>query len=218
MKLKSYLLILFLCSSMMISSQTKKGIGGEIGLYESEYGSFMGETTLTYNWLTGRNFSFSLGGMLIYTKTDDIPGWETDNAFYSFDEDKRLSFNIVTSATYMLPVFGHIGIFGTASAYFQPVPLSYISLDKATKTDPIVESKGKYAFNGFAPGAFGDLGFYYDIIRNDHILKLFLGFGYGWYDPLSDYRNNKIDGQELSTRIPDKKNHYRITFKFTGFK
>ncbi len=117
----------------------------------------------------------------------------------------------------MLPIFRKAGIYANAAFFFEPVPLSYVTLDKATRTDPIIESVGKYCFTKFTPGAFADVGIYYDIVRDKNMLKLFLGFGYEWCDPLLGYRNCRIDGQELSKRIPNKNNLFRITFRVVGF-
>jgi len=215
--MKKLLLISFLCYPLLLSSQVKRGFGGEVGLYNSDYGSFMAHTAITYNWMISKSFSASLGAMVIYNKIDDLSGWETNDASYYFDDEKILNFNVLSTATYTVPILKNTGIYVSVSAFFQPVPLNYISLDKATKTDPVIVSKGKYAFTRFGPGVFGDLGFYHAIVRDEHVLQLFLGIGYGWYDPLPDYRNNTIDGQNLSSRIPKQKDFFRITFKIMGF-
>lgn len=211
------LLISFLCYPLKLSSQIKTGFGGEVGLYNSDYGSFMNHTSLTYNWLISKSFSASLGVLMLYCKTDELSSWETQEVIYSFDDENIVRFNVLSSVTYTLPILKKTGVYGSASIFFQPVPLGWVNLEKSTRTDPISVSKGKYAFTRFGPGIFTDFGFYHDIVKNDHVLKLFLGFGYGWYDPLPDYRNSKIDGQDLSTRIPDTKFLFRITFRIMGF-
>lgn len=200
----------------MLPAQVKQAWGADAGIYNTSYGSFMGHVSFSRYWMPVKNFSVSLGGMMLYSSIDDVGSWQSGETFYSVDDDKIVRVNAVISATYTLPVFKQTGIYGSASAFFEPIPLNYISLDKWTATDPITQSKGKFVFTRFTPGVFADVGLYYNFVKGNESMKLFLGVGYGWYDPMIDYRNVTIDGQSLRSRISDKKDFYRFTIKLVG--
>ncbi|NDV57710.1 hypothetical protein [Bacteroides sp. 519] len=216
MKLKRFLLIIFICNPILLFSQIRAGWGGDAAMYTNyDYGTFMGHYSIARSWLMNRNFSVSLGAMFSYARLD-LPGLQTADAHYYFDDEYVGRLNVLTSATYTLPIFKIAGIYASASAFAEPIPFNYIGIEKHTATS-IDKSKGKFVFTRFTPGAFIDVGIYTDCKKNDGIFKIFVGVGYGWHDPVPDYRNARFDGQKLSAGFSDKKNMYRITIKIMGF-
>lgn len=52
--------------------------------------------------------------------------------------------------------------------------------------------------------------------RDNNGLRLSLGFGYGWYDMYAGYNRAIIDGQRISTYIPNNNLYKRISLKLIG--
>ncbi|NDV57704.1 hypothetical protein [Bacteroides sp. 519] len=212
-----FLLIIFMMYPVILFGQVRIGWGGDAAIYGNySYGTFMGHISITHNWLMSKNFAFSLGVMYSYTRIDELSAWKTSEAHYFFEDDVVNRINILASVTYAQPILKNTGIYVSGSAFAEPIPFSYVSIEKSTNVFDST-SKGKYAYTRFTPGAFIDIGIYHDFRKGNNLLKVFFGIGYGLHDPLPDYRNISIDGQDLSTRIPDKKDLYRVTLRIMGF-
>jgi hypothetical protein len=199
--------ILFLLQPSHSIAQVKKGLGIDGGMYFNSNEELLFSTSVTYNWLINKNLILSTGGMLVHSKLDKSWG------VYSLDENV-LRLNSVSSATYICPIYKQTGIYGSGSFIFEPIPFDYISIDKQTESKNV--SKGKYIFSRFTPGAFLETGIFHSFNKNNKALKLFCGIGYGWYDPFADYRSCTLDGQNLSSHIPQDKNYYRISVRLLG--
>lgn len=82
--------------------------------------------------------------------------------------------------------------------------------------DAVSENIGKYQFNGFSPGTFLEMGLVQYLSSDKNGLRLFIGFGYGWYDMYAGYNRAVIDGQKISSHIPDKNLYQRISIRLIG--
>jgi hypothetical protein len=204
----AFLIVSILCFyPVNLRSQNKKGLGGDIGMSFNSNQQPLFHYSITYNWLIRKNLIVSTGGMLLYSKLDE--NWGS----YALKENV-IRLNSISSLTYTLPLYKQTGLYENTSFIFEPIPVDYISIDKYS--DNGHNSKGKYIYSGFIPGVFLEAGVYHNFIKNNKMLKLFCGIGYGWYDPFIDYRNTTLDGQNLSTHIPNDKNYYRLSLKIIG--
>lgn len=217
-KITSMLVGLIIGSTSLLSAQTKKGLGLDASMYFNSNQEIDFSTSITYNWLLNRHISLSAGAMFFYLKPD-LPGWNTESGIGYELNDNVMHFNGVVSATFMQPVITNTGLYVNGSFFFEPIPLNYISIDKNVNSNGQYNSKsiGKFRYSAFSPGVFAETGIYHDLKRGNKILKLFIGFGVGWYDIYSAYRNYTIDNQKLSNYISNEKVYYRLSVRLAGF-
>ncbi len=200
-------MVLFFFSPMPLKSQVKKGFGGDAGMSFNSNQEILLHCSFTYNWIIHNRLILSTGGMFMHSKLNE--SWDS----YSLT-DNMIRLNSVSSVAYTTPTLMQTGLYGKGSFLFSPIPVNYISIDKYSSN--ISTSKGKIIYSGFIPGAFLETGIYHNFIKGNHTMKLFLGIGYGWYDPYADYRSTTIDGQKLSAHIPNDKNYYQLSLKVIG--
>jgi hypothetical protein len=202
-----------------IFSQTKRGLGVDAAVYSAPKMDVAFHYGLSYNWMLNKRLTLSAGAMLFHTKTD-AAGWnDTPYTSYLLDEETVIHLNAVVSATIVSPTVWNTGLYFNGSAFAQPIPLDYVSITKTETHNNVYKSKdiGKYRYSKFTPGAFAEAGIYHDIKRNDRLLRLFLGFAIGYYDPYSTYRNTVLDGQTLSPYFPENNVYYRLALRIFGF-
>jgi hypothetical protein len=207
----------FLVNTVCPLAQNRRTLSIDGGLYANSNNDVAAHVSVSRNWLFSPYFGVSAGAMLLFATLDDA-GWSTkeQTVRYSIDEKKVQHLNIVLSAFYMRPLVRNTGIYGNGSILFEPVPFDYISIEKWTGNDPISENRGKFQYSGFSPGAFAEAGLFHDFKKRNKGFRLFIGFGYGWYDMYAAYRRTTIDGQKLSFHVPSDNYYKRITVKLMG--
>lgn len=82
--------------------------------------------------------------------------------------------------------------------------------------NPVPENPGKFQYTGLSPGTYAKAGLFHDFRKDDVGFRLFIGFGYGWYDMYAAYRRTTIDGQKLSLHFPLDNYYKRITIRLMG--
>lgn len=208
-------LVVITISSVQLYSQPNKGIGFDVSLYDyDETGLHL---SVFYNWNIKRNLIASTG--LSFFQNEVTAGWFSENnTSYSFGHKNR-RVNGYLAGTFVLPVIKNFGFQINGNILFEIIPFNYISIDKGLNPTERQTSElvGKYVFTQFNPGAFADIGIYYDINKNNVRLRLMATMGYGFYDPVRDYRRTTIDGQKLGQYIHEKKHASRLSFKIIGY-
>lgn len=220
--MKNYLLLLFIFSINFfqpLSAQKQRGMGGDIGLYFNSNQNIGFHYSISYHWMLNKYVGTSVGAMFFHTKLDS-PGWwgENQKTFYSLENDNVKHFNITSSLFAIFPIIKNTGLYNHTSLFFEPVPIDNISLNKTIYNTQREESEtlNKTQYSRFSPGIFTEIGIYHDLKKEDNNLKLFCGFGYGWYDVYSAFQRCTIDNQQLSKHIPTDKNYYRISIRIIG--
>ncbi|MDH6313101.1 MULTISPECIES: hypothetical protein [Bacteroidales] len=208
-------MVIIVITSVQLYSQTKKGLGFDIAMYD--YNETGLHYSIFYNWDILKNLVFSTG--ISYFTNEVNAGWfSNDNTSYNLGEKNR-RVNGAIASTVVVPVFKKAGLLVTCNVLFDIVPFNYISIDKGLKVTEghTIEPIGKYVFTQFNPGAFVDIGLYYDMVKNDARLRLMVSMGYGIYDPVREYRRTTIDNQKLGDYISENKSATRISFKIIGY-
>lgn len=208
-----------LLSPVYSLAQNLKNLSMDAGLYFNSNNDIAFHYSVNYNRLFNPSFGVSAGAMFLSAPID-AAGWSSEGQtiHYYLDEKTVRHFNIVLSAFYIRTLIRNTGIYGNCSFLFEPVPYQHISIEKRTGNDwnQVPENYGKFQYSGFSPGTFADAGLFHDFKKGDKGFRLFLGFGYGWYDMYSAYRRTIIDGQKLSSRIPQDNYYKRITIRILG--
>lgn len=220
--MKTYVLLLFIfcvISPQHSFAQKQSGFGGEAGLYFNSGQNIGFHYSIGYHWMFNQFIGASVGAMFFHTKLDS-PGWWADNrrVFYSLENDNVKHFNITSSFFVTCPIIKNMGLYSHTSLFFEPIPIEHISLNKTIRNASREELKtlSKIQYSGFSPGIFTEMGIYRDFKKGEHKLKLFCGFGYGWYDVYSAFQRCVIDKQQLSEHVPTDKRYYRISIKIIG--
>ncbi|NDW12162.1 hypothetical protein D0T50_04560 [Bacteroides sp. 214] len=171
---------------------------------------------VNYNWMLNKYIGTSVGAMIYHYKVDGI-GWQASNQniYYSLDDENYKHINITSSLFFLLPLSKTIGLYNHNSFFFEPVPLESVSLDKTTYGAEGEQTKtvSKLQYSRFSPGVFSEIGLYCNLNKKENRLKLFLGFGCGWYDVYSAFRHCTIDKQRLEEYVTRNKAYYRISLK-----
>lgn len=220
--MKTYILLLFIfCfTSLQYSfAQKQRGLGGDVGLYFNSDQNIGFHYSISYHWMLNKYIGTSVGAMFFHTKLDS-PGWwgENQKVFYSLENDNVKHFNITSSLFAICPIIKNTGLYNHTSLFFEPIPIENISLNKTIHNTQREEYKtlNKTQYSRFSPGIFTEVGIYHDFKKGENNLKLFCGFGYGWYDVYSAFQLCTIDNQQLSKHIPTDKKYYRISIKIIG--
>jgi hypothetical protein len=217
--MKTYFLLPFVllafCSQYSFA-QGQRGLGGDIGLYLNSNQNIGFHYAVNYHWMLNKYIGTSVGAMFFHTKLDS-PGWygENQKTFYSLDNDKVKHLNVTSSVFALCPMIKSTGLYSHTSFFFEPVPIDNISLNKTTFSTQgkQYETFDKTQYSRFSPGIFTEIGIYHEFKREGNSLKLFLGFGYGWYDIYSAFNRCTIDKQRLSEHVPTDKNYYKISIR-----
>jgi len=218
-----YIKFLTLIAGLLIvnpffSLAQKKTLDIDGGLYFSS-SNIACHFSVNYNRLFNPNFGASAGAMFLSAPLN-VAAWSNveKTSCYYLDNNNVQHVNVVLSAFYIRPLMYNMGIYGNYSILFEPIPYEYISIDKRTNNDlnQVPEHIGGFQYSGFSPGTFADAGFFRNFVKDDKGFRLFIGFGYGWYDMYAAYRRATINGQSLSTRIPGDNYYKRITIKLMG--
>lgn len=209
-------LVMFFLNSVYLNAQIQKTLGMDGGFYFNS-SNIAYHFSLTYSLQFNQYFGISAGTMFLSVPLD-IAGWSDSsrNSSYYFDEDNIKRFNLFFSTFYSRPLFQSTGVYTNWSVSFEPIPYEYISLEKRMNNDILSENVGKYQFTGFSPGTFLEMGLVQYLNRDNNGLRLSLGFGYGWYDMYTGYNRAIIDGQRISTYIPNNNLYKRISLKLIG--
>lgn len=220
--MKTYILLLFIfcfTSSQYSFAQKQSGLGGDVSLYFNSDQNIGFHYSISYHWMLNKYIGTSVGAMFFHTKLDS-PGWWAENqkAFYSLENDNVKHFNITSSFFAICPIIKNTGLYNHTSLFFEPIPIENISLNKTIHNTQRDEFKtlSKTQYSRFSPGIFTEVGIYHDLKKGENSLKLFCGFGYGWYDVYSAFQRCTIDNQQLSKHIPTDKKYYRISIKIIG--
>jgi hypothetical protein len=199
-------------------AQNLKDLSMDAGLYfNSDNVAY--HFSVSQNCLFNPYFGVSAGAMFLAAPLD-VAEWTNaeQTSSYYLDYNSVEHLNIVLSAFYIRPLMYSMGIYGNGSVLFEPIPYQYISIEKQRVNDlnPVPENLGKFQYTGFSPGAFAEAGLFYDFKKGDRGFRLFIGFGYGWYDIYAAFRRTTIDGQKLSMHIPRDNYYKRITIRLMG--
>lgn len=220
--MKTYILLLFifcLTSPQYSFAQKQRGLGGDVSLYSNSNQDIGFHYSISYHWMLNKYVGTSVGAMFFHTKLDS-PGWWVENqkVFYSLENDNVKHFNITSSFFATCPIIKNTGLYNHTSLFFEPIPIENISLNKTIHNTQREEFKtlNKTQYSRFSPGIFTEVGIYHDFKKGENNLKLFCGFGYGWYDVYSAFQHCTIDNQQLSRHIPTDKKYYRISIKIIG--
>ena len=220
--MKIYFFLLFLLLFLHFpesSAQERKGWGGDIGLYSNSDSNLGFHYSISHHWMFNKYIGTSVGAMFFHTQLNSSGWWvDNDKTFYSLDERTIKRLNITSSLFAMYPSYKDVGLYNHVSFFFDPIPVDGISLNKTTFGTPGQESETfkKTRYSGFSPGVFAEAGIYYDLKKENNGLKLFCGFGLGWYDAYHAFNHSTIDGQKLSEHVPQNKNYYRISLRIIG--
>jgi hypothetical protein len=200
-------------------AQNLKDLSMDAGLYFNSDNDAAFHFSVNYNRLFNQYFGVSAGAMFLSAPLD-AAGWsnEEQTIHYYLDEKNVRHINIVLSVFYMRPFIRNTGMYGKGSVLFEPIPYQYLSIEKRTGNDwnLVPENHGKFQYSGFSPGTFAEAGLFYDFKKGDRGFRLFIGFGYGWYDIYAAFRRTTIDGQKLSMHIPRDNYYKRITIRLMG--
>lgn len=220
--MKTYILLLFIfcfTSPQYSFAQKQRGLGGDVSLYFNSNQDIGFHYSISYHWMLNKYVGTSVGAMFFHTKLDS-PGWWVENqkVFYSLENDNVKHFNITSSFFATCPIIKNTGLYNHTSLFFEPIPIENISLNKTIHNTQREEFKtlNKTQYSRFSPGIFTEVGIYHDFQKGENNLKLFCGFGYGWYDVYSAFQHCTIDNQQLSRHIPTDKKYYRISIKIIG--
>jgi hypothetical protein len=226
MKRARYIILIagcLLANAVCLLAQRQKELAIDGGLYGNSSNVAL-HFSVSENWLFNPNFGVSAGAMFLLAPPLDVAEWSDAGQTnrYSVDDNNVWHLNIILSAFYMRPLIRNTGIYGNGSFLFEPVPFDYISVEKRAGNDwyQVPEERGKLQYSGFSPGAFAEAGLFHDFKAREGKkgLRVFVGFGYGWYDMYAAFRRATIDGQKLSTQIRTPLDNYykRITIKLMG--
>lgn len=208
-----------LVNTVYSPAQNLKDFSMDAGLYFNSNNDVAFHYSVSYNRLFNPYSGVSAGAMLLLAPLD-AAGWSNGGQtnYYSLDGKNVPHLNFVLSVFYMRPLITNTGIYGNASFLFEPIPYQYVSIEKRTSSDwnQIPENHGKFQYSGFSPGTFAEAGLFHDFKKGDKGVRLFVGFGYGWYDMYAAYRRTTIDGQRLSLHIPGDNYYKRITIRLMG--
>ena len=207
-----------LVNTVCALAQNLKDLSMDAGLYFNSNNDVAFHYSINYNRLFNPYFGVSAGAMLLLAPLD-AAGWSNEETIhYSLDEKNVSHLNIVLSVFYMRPLISNTGIYGNGSFLFEPIPYQYVSIEKRTGSDlnQIPENLGKFQYSGFSPGTFAEAGLFQNFKNGGKGFRLFVGFGYGWYDMYAAYRRTTIDGQKLFTHIPQNNYYKRITIRLMG--
>lgn len=175
--------------------------------------------SVNYNRLLTPWLGVSAGFMYVESPLD-VPGWSNaeETSYYYLSDENVNHLNMVLATSFMCPLVHNVGIYVNGSFLFEPIPFDYISVEKEIISDQYQESEtlGKFQSTRFSPGVFTEAGLFYDFNRAGPGFRLFVGFGYGWYDMHVAYRKTVIDGQRLSRFMPENNNYNRITIRLMG--
>jgi hypothetical protein len=200
-------------------AQKQRGLVGDIGLYFNSIQNIGFYYAVSYHWMLNKYIGTSVGAMFFHTELDS-PGWwrENQKTFYSLENDKVEHLNVMPSVFAICPIIKSTGLYTHTSFFFEPVPIDNISLNKTSFSaqGQQYETLDKTQYSRFSPGIFTEIGIYHDFKKEGNGFKLFLGFGYGWYDVYSAYEHCTIDKQRLSELVPSDKNYYKISIRTIG--
>lgn len=215
----SLLYFLFIIFSQYSFAQKQRGLGGDVSLYFNSDQNLGFHYAINYNWMLNKYIGVSVGGMFFHTKLDS-PGWWRNNqkVFYSLNNTNVRHFNISSSLFVVYPIIKRTGLYNHSSLFFEPIPIENISLNKTSNdaNEERIKTISSTLFSRFSPGIFTEVGMYYNFEKEGNYLKLFCGFGCGWYDVYSAFRHGIIDNQKLSEHITTDNRYYRISIKIIG--
>ncbi len=217
----SVFLFCIVCCLCTSRAQIMRGWGADGSVYlSSPYGNYIADIGGSRYWSIGKFLTIGTGAKLSYVHMGNLGEWYTKNEHYSFnDDDPLISLDGIGNVALNFPIVKQIGVYCDASVSFSIIPWDYVEIKKYHHDTPInYDTKSIYAFNKFSPRLFTGAGVYYDFKQEGSILRVALGYGYGYYDALQGCRNVTYDGQKLSEHIPNASHLHRVILKVILFK
>ena len=212
--------------SLKVNPNRDRVSGGLYGScsFNSTYGNSVVEFGDFFDYEINKYLSVGSGLSFASIDARKLPNWtDGDNVYHIKRGEQIYNVNLLASVTGKLPVNKDGGLFLEATGLFEIVPINKVELER---TNLIDESDTQYAskrvFNGFSPGLFIDIGWYFS--RNEEVLTnkmlrellgpIYICYGIGFYDPLVGYRKASLMGQDISSHMPKNKLLHRITIKW----
>ena len=213
--------------SLKVNPNRDRVSGGLYGScsFNSAYGNSVVEFGDFFDYEINKYLSVGSGLSFASVDARKLPNWtDGDNVYHIKRGEQIYNVNLLASVTGKLPVNKDGGLFLEATGLFEIVPINKVELERTNLLD---ESDTQYAskriFNGFSPGLFIDIGWYFchneeAVIKYERVCELlkslYFSYGIGFYDPLVGYRKASLMGQDISSHMPKNKLLHRITIKW----
>lgn len=181
--------------------------------------------SFNYNLWLNNYISVYLGGLFTHSYSDNGGDWKgaSGSTYYFPDRLKTRHLNAQVGILFYTPSVLKTGLYGGGHAFCDLIPFNIVSVKKVVGREGIYETTediNKFRFNKFSPGAFVEVGLYHDFHSKknpDSAIRLSLGYGYGYYDPFSAYRDTKIDDIRIGDKMSSNDHRYhQITVRITG--
>lgn len=179
--------------------------------------------TLNYNLWLNRYTSVYFGGIFTHGYSDNGGEWKgaSGSVYYVPDRLKTRHVNAQAGILLYSPSVLKSGLYGGGQFFFDVIPFNFVSLKKEVArqgTYETTEDVERFRFNRFSPGAFAEVGLYHDFCKNtDHPFRVSIGYGYGYYDPFSAYRNTVVDGVRVGEKMLSNDHVYqKLVLRITG--
>lgn len=180
------------------------------------------------------NFNVGLGFRMLYWDGYS-ESWHDQGYHYTYekgtDDDGesnwRRQFDLVASATYILPIIKRAGIAIGGTVMLSPIPYEQFEVSRTPITfyddsyyhqfSEATESKNKHVYDAFQPGLFAEAGLYYDINENGEKSRFTLMYGIGTFDMFMGSRHSKVFDQKMGDHLPSKSLYHTLTLRLTVF-
>lgn len=176
------------------------------------------------------NFSVGLGARLYYQPSYHTV-WGDSNYHYEFDKETdddgestwRRQFDLVASASYILPVIRHGGVVLGGTAIVSPIPLEayevrrYPRFANGNTNYSVYNYESKSSYDAFQPGVFAETGIYYDIKEAGGSSRISLTYGVGAFDMFKGSRHATVFNQRLRDILPKQSLYHSLTLRVTAF-
>lgn len=211
------------------------GCGVEGSVLFNDYSS---ESVMTWGlhayYRLNTNFSVGLGIRVMYWNGYER-SWSDGGYCYTYlketDDDGesnwRRQFDLVASASYILPVIKRGGIVLGGSAYICPIPIEHFKVSRYQLHESVSpsfdhlfspkETKSKYVFDAFQPGLFAEAGIYYDLHEDGTKNRFSLTYGVGTFDMFRGSRHSTVFGQKLGRVLHERSLYHSLTLRLTVF-
>ena len=181
------------------------------------------------------NFNVGLGLRMLYWDGYS-ESWHDERYYYTYEKETdddgesnwRRQFDLVASATYILPVIKQAGIALGGTVLLSPIPSESFEVRRTPinisndypyyyRFTDATESKHKHVYDAFQPGLFAEAGIYYDVKEYGTKYRFTLMYGVGTFDPFMGSRHSTVFDQKLRDYLPERKLYHSLTLRLTVF-
>lgn len=200
-----------------VQAGNTKGWGAVGSVYlESPFGNYIADVGIIRTWGLGKYLTLGAGAKFSYVQTDGLTTeWYAGDQRYGFDFDKSLmGLHGLGTVDVHCPIVKSLGVYGNLSASFDILPWDYLEIRKYAIDNPVsYDAKTIYAYNRFAPRLFAGGGLFYDFKGDKSVVRVALGYSYGYYDALPGSRRKTFEGQRLGDHLPGGDQLHNLSIK-----